>query len=218
MQSGVYVANDVQRNPSEHLVAVRTDVLSDAEHALGNLFQRIYHLTRLTRDGLGPHAERLTGAVENVERLLELLFDYVSPVEVELRSLGASKVVESLTAQIRAHAPCDVAAPDCPPVYVIADGRLLRRSFQLLGRAFARDLERASRVALEVVHDSERTEFGVYVEVAEPNQSAADANLALAVAARLIDLNGGELRHATTAAASSCRVALPNCKESHVAV
>ena len=218
MQSGAHVANDGQRNPSEHLVAVRTDVLSDAEHALGNLFQRIYHLTRLTRDGLGPHAERLTGAVENVERLLELLFDYVSPVEVELRALAAPKVVESLTALIREHALCDVTAGECPSVYVIADGRLLRRSFQLVGRAFARDLERASRVALEIRGDAERTEFGVLVEVGEPNQSAADANLALAVAARLIDLNGGELRHAIGGSSSSWRVALPTSKESHVAV
>ena len=30
---------------TEQLVAVRPDVLGDAEHALGNLFQRVYHVT-----------------------------------------------------------------------------------------------------------------------------------------------------------------------------
>jgi hypothetical protein len=217
LQSGAHGSSN-DRSPNEHLVAVRTDVLNDAEHALGNLFQRIYHLTRLTREGLGPHAERLNGAVENIERLLELLFDYVSPVDVELGPLAAAKVVESLTAQIRGQASCDVAAIECPPVQVIVDVKLLRRSLQLLGRAFGRDVERASRVVLDVTCDADRTEFGVHLEVAEPNSSAADAHLALAVAARLIELNGGELRHATDAAACAWRIALPTAKESHVAV
>jgi hypothetical protein len=219
LQSEAYVSNGGQPpSPSEQLVAVRPDVLSDAEHALGNLFQRIYHLTRLTRDALGPNAERLTSAVENVERLLELLFDYVSPVEVELRSLPASKVIESLASQLRSQGPAEVAMAECPAVYVVADAKLLRRSFQLLTRAFARDIERASGIALGVSHDVERTELGARIEVADANQSAADANLALAVAARLIDLNGGELRHAATAEALSWSVVLPSSKEDHVAV
>jgi hypothetical protein len=204
--------------PSEQLVAVRAEVLSDAEHALGNLFQRIYHLTRLTRDGLGTNGERLTSAVENVERLLELLFDYVSPVEVELRSVAAQKVVESLASQVRSQSSAEVATADCPPVYVVADARLLRRTFQLLVRAFARDLERASRIALGVSHDAERTEIGARIEVADPNQGGADANLAVAVAARLIDLNGGELRHRSTPDGVSWSVALPTGKEDHVAL
>lgn len=207
-----------QATPSEQLVAVRAEVLSDAEHALGNLFQRIYHLTRLTRDTLGPNGERLTSAVENVERLLELLFDYVSPVEVELRSVAALKVVESLASQVRSQSSAEVATPECPPVYVVADARLLRRTFQLLVRAFARDIERASRIALGVSHDAERTEIGARIEVADPNQGGADANLAVAVAARLIDLNGGELRHGANAEGVSWSVALPTSKDGHAAL
>jgi hypothetical protein len=217
--SDLYPSSAEPQNSSEHLVAIRADVLSDAEHALGNLFQRIYHLTRLTRDNLGPHAERLTGAVENVESLLELLFDYVSPVDVELRPVAAPKVFESLIAQVRPQTACELAPIECPAVYVVADSRLLRRSFQLMARAFAREFERASRVDLGVVsEDADRTEFSVRINVTDASPGAADAKLALAVAARLVDLNGGELHHAAAADALSWSIALPTSKEAHGAI
>src|ERR1044071_9824306 len=95
-------ANDEQRG-GEQLVSVRTEVLTDAEHALGNLFQRIYHVTRVAREGLGPYADRLNGTVQDLERLLELLFDYVSPVDLEMRPTSCGRVAESLAVQLRAH-------------------------------------------------------------------------------------------------------------------
>jgi hypothetical protein len=205
--------------PAEQLVAVRPDVLGDAEHALGNLFQRVYHVTRLAREGLGAHADRLTEALESIEHLLELVFDYVSPVEIELRPLGAAKVAESLAAQLRGHG-VRLETGECPPLRVLGDPRVLGRAFHLLVRAFGRDWEKASRVAFEVVHDAEaeRVQFTVRAEASEPSVTPADANLALAVAGRLIDLQGGDLITAAGAESHLCSVALAVSTENHGAV
>lgn len=203
---------------TEQLVAVRPDVLGDAEHALGNLFQRVYHVTRLTREGLGAHADRLTEALENIEQLLELVFDYVSPVEIDLRPVGAPKVLESLVAQLRNHrGAAELPTGDCPALRVLVDPRVVSRSFQLVARALGRDWERAGDLALEVAHDEEgeRIQFTVRAGVGEGGLAAADANLAFAVAGRLIDLQGGELQVSTSEGALVCSIALPVSMESH---
>jgi hypothetical protein len=214
-------AAGAEATPAEQLVAVRPDVLGDAEHALGNLFQRVYHVTRLAREGLGGHADRLTEALESIERLLELVFDYVSPVEVDLRPIGAAKVLESLASQVRSHrGAAGVSLGECPALRVVGDPRVLGRSFQLLGSALGRDWERAAQVALEVAHDAEgeRVCFMVHAGVGEAGPAAADANLAFAVAGRLIDLLGGYLQTAAAGGAFACSITLPISTESHGAV
>ena len=85
--------------PDEQLVAVRREVLSDVEHAVGNLLQRMHHVARAAKAGLGPQGERLQQTLDELERLLELLFDYVSPVEVQMRPTAAAQIAESLAAQ-----------------------------------------------------------------------------------------------------------------------
>jgi hypothetical protein len=203
---------------TEQLVAVRPDVLGDAEHALGNLFQRVYHVTRLTREGLGAHADRLTEALENIEQLLELVFDYVSPVEIELRPIGAAKALESLVAQLRHHrGAAALSTGECPALRVLVDPRALGRSFQLLARALGRDWERAEEMALEVTHDEEgeRIQFSVLASVGEGALTTADANLAFAVAGRLIDLQGGDLQAAMSEGKFVCSITLPISTENN---
>src|SRR5512143_1854526 len=51
------------------------------------------------RAEMGAHGERLDAALADLERLLDLLFGYVSPVDVELRATDAERVAESLAAQ-----------------------------------------------------------------------------------------------------------------------
>ena len=79
----------VEQRTDEQLVAVRPDVLNDVEHAVGNLLQRMHHAARSARSGSGAHGERLQTTLEELERLLELLFDYVSPVDVQVRAIDA---------------------------------------------------------------------------------------------------------------------------------
>jgi len=210
--------NSVKDRKSEYLVTLRPEVLSDAEHAFGNLFQRIHHVTRLAREGLGAQAERLTVALDDLEGLLELLFDYVSPVDLEVRPLNCGRVAESLQAHIRTHASGEFSVGVCPAVDVMADPRALSRGFHLLGKARARELRGASRIAIEVTHDRSagRAELLMSAQsgadtAVQGNGSAgrmAEENLAWEVAARLIELQGGELRQ-LSGGALTCSVALP---------
>jgi hypothetical protein len=187
----------------ERLVSLREDVLNDAEHAVGNLLQRMHHAERSARAEMGVHGERLQTALSDLERLLDLLFGYVSPVDVELRATAAEHVAESLAAQLRGQgAAVTVAA--VPAVQVLADPRALGRSFQLLAesRNWAGG---ALEVGVRCDAAAERVEFDVHGagEVAAPGPHGA---LAAAVAGRLIDLLGGELR---LEAAGGCTITLP---------
>ena len=185
----------------ERLVAVREDVLNDVEHAVGNLLQRMHHAARSSRAEMGAHGERLETALGDLERLLDLLFGYVSPVDVELRATDAERVAESLAVQLRGQG-AEVAVAAVPPVRVLADPRALGRSFQLLAESRHWD----GRFAVDVRHDAaaDRVEFAVRGG-GDPAAPAAPAVLAAAVAGRLLDLQGGEL----TQHDGGCAITLP---------
>lgn len=212
-------ARQERRVASEHLVSVHPDVLRDAEHTLGNLFQRIYHATRLSREGLGAHAERLTAAVEDLEKVVELVFDYVSPVDLELRSIPAARIAESLVSQITSRTKGTVLLGQCPSVPVLADSRHLRRCFQLLGRACERDWTAADRVSVDVGYEAaaEQVELLISSRRAATNESRHDG-LLWAVAARLIELHGGALDHTPSDTMSVCLIALPVLKDGNARI
>jgi hypothetical protein len=186
----------------ERLVAVREDVLNDVEHAVGNLLQRMHHAARSSRAEMGAHGERLQNALGDLERLLDLLFGYVSPVSVELRATDAERVAESLAAQLRGQG-VEVAVAAVPTVRVLADPRALGRSFQLLVESRHWD----GPFAVDVRHDAaaERVEFTLR-GAPEAVAPSAQGTLAAAVAGRLLDLQGGELRQHD---GGGCAVTLP---------
>jgi len=207
---GTDLGDNLQSSGSQHIVSLRAEVLNDAEHALGNLFQRMYHVTRVARDGLGPYADRMTDALGHLERLLQLVFDYVSPVEIETRPVDAARVVESLAAHIRAHGAAKIETSGCSCATVLADARRLGRSFQLLSLAFQHELGAASAISIEVVREShECVEFLLRVVASSPVGCEAESGLAWEVAARLIELQGGELSRRSGIGEYTCRVVLP---------
>lgn len=191
----------------EQLVAVRRAVLNDAEHAVGNLLQRMHHAARGAKTGLGVQGERLQGALDDLERLLDLLFDYVSPVEVQVRPTEADRVAESLVAQLRAQGVDDVTHAVAPGLRVLADTRVLSRSFLLLAQAWSCPPEVAGPVLIETIHDraGDRVHFLVQVSTAAVT---FQYGLATAVAGRLIELQGGELQ-TRPQPACACAVVLP---------
>jgi hypothetical protein len=204
-----------RRVASEHLVSVHPDVLRDAEHTLGNLFQRIYHATRLHREGLGPQADRLSAAVEDLEAVVQLIFDYVSPVDLELRAIPLSRIVESLGSAISARTKGKVLLGECPVAPVLADSRHLRRCFQLLGRACESDWAQADQVAVTVRHDAaaEQAELLITSTRAPAGNGSRADSLLWAVAARLIDLHGGALDHTPSETMNVWLIALPTAKD-----
>lgn len=205
---GTARVSDGTERSDEQLVAVRREVLNDAEHAVGNLLQRMHHAARAAKTGLGVQGERLQSALDDLEHLLDLLFDYVSPVEVQVRPLEADRVAESLAAQLRAQGVDSVTRAGAPGLQVLADSRVLSRSFLLLAQAWSGAREGGVPVAINVVRDGsgdDRVHFLV-------QESAAtlmlQAGLAMAVAGRLIELQGGEL-HARPQPACAYAVVLP---------
>ena len=193
----------------EQLVAVRRAVLNDVEHAVGNLLQRMHHAARAAKVGLGAQGERLQGTLDDLERLLELLFDYVSPVEVDVRPTDAGRIAESLAAQLRAQGVAEVRLGSAAGARVLADPRVLSRSFLLLAQACARECD-GGPASIEVVQDpaGDRVQFLVQAHGGAAVPPTAHGSLAAAVAARLIELQGGEL-HERPQPACACAVVLP---------
>jgi len=213
LQGTAQLPTEPERRGDEQLVAVRREVLNDVEHAVGNLLQRMHHAARAAQTSLGAQGERLQSALDDLERLLELLFDYVSPVEVQVRPTDATRIAESLVAQLRAQGVAEVAqgmAPGVPGLQVLADTRVLSRSFLLLAQGCARHCAGGGTVAVEIVHDQagDRVQFLVQSAGGPAAATTAHADLATAVAGRLIELQGGEL-HARPRPACVCAVVLP---------
>ncbi|MEO8604205.1 MAG: hypothetical protein ABI629_16635 [bacterium] len=192
---------------NEQLVALRTDVLNDVEHAVGNLLQRMHHVARSARAELGAQGERLHVTLDELEQLLGLFFDYVSPVELQLRATDGARVAESLAAQLRGHGAAVTVEPVAVPA-VVADARTLSRSFALLAQAGARDWD-GTAVAIAATRDASGEHVAFEVRGAQRAVVVAAAGvLATAVARRLIELQGGELRERPTATCL-CSVVLP---------
>jgi len=179
---------------AECLVAVRPDVLNDAEHAVGNFLQRLHHMSRLLGAADAQQADRLRLALGDLERLLELLFDYVLPAEVSVRATDAVIVVDSLAAQVRAQAGTEVNAGDCPAVRLSVDPKSLSRCFQLLGVACGKGWQGAGlSVEAALEPGGERLRVAVTGAPAGEVRAAAEERMAAAVAAQLIEKQGGEL-------------------------
>ncbi|MGD9764800.1 MAG: hypothetical protein AB7V27_13890 [Candidatus Binatia bacterium] len=143
---------------------------------------------------MGPHGERAEAGLEELESLLGLLFDYLSPVVAAPRPTEALAVGESLAGQMRALGARIVVGP-VPAGKVAADPRLLTRSFQLLGEAVAVQGDAAPEWRLEVLADAPggMVEYALRTDGPYPPARGRHA-LAIAVAARLIHLQGGALR------------------------
>jgi hypothetical protein len=206
------VAGKIEQHKPERLVTLQPEVLSDAEHALGNLLQRLRHAARRSAgDGFEP--ERLHGALEELEGLLELIFDYVSPVDVELRPISASRIAESLAGQVRTYSPAGVSVGRLPVVQMPLDRRLLSRSFALLGRAIGRHWQNSSGTFVGARFDEglERVEFTLRSALPNPCDGlvGGQEQLAFAVARRLIELQGGELCYSQSADQVECHIVLP---------
>lgn len=189
-------------------MAICPEVLNEAEHALGNLFQRIHHIARVAREGLGANAERMTGALANLQEILDLLFDYVTPQTLEMKPVGCDRIAESLVSNLRPFVIQDLKAGSAPAATIDADTRVLSRSLQVLAKARARELAAAQSVSVATAKDDARgaIDITLAVEGGEPIVLSGDVDLAWEVAARLIELQGGELRQ--SAVGSSLEITL----------
>jgi stage V sporulation protein SpoVS len=199
----------------ERLISLRADVLADAEHALGNLLQRMHHLTRVAPVGLGPYTERFNDNLQNIERLLELVFDYISPPSLGLRAVPCGRVAESLAVQLRAQTRIDISVGGAPAVNVLVDARALGRGFQLIIRSIEGALQKAESVSLDVFQVAdEGVELRIELRTCEVPARSAENRLAWAVGERLVELHGGEIvLRGSSPDCMICSITLPSSEE-----
>ena len=203
---------DVQgEREGEILVAVRPEVLHDAEHAVGNLLQRIHHVARVSlAGGEAEQRDRVRIALTDLEGLLELLFDYVSPVAIKARPTDAGRVASSMVSQVRAHAGDGVEMVGEANGKLMIDPRAMSRCFQLIGNSLGSVWKESPDVAVAVAAGQNGDGLAFAVNVADGGAAplSASARVGLAVAGRLIEMQGGEL-HWGGDAHGECRVVLP---------
>lgn len=192
-------------------MAICPEVLNQAEHTLGNLFQRIHHIARVAREGLGPNAERMTGALSDLQEVLDLVFDYVTPIKLERRPVGCDRVAESLAANVRALIPQVLVAETAAAATMDVDVRVLSRCFQILTKARARELGAAqsATVTTSPHPDGDTVDVAVIVQSGEPIVLGTDLDLAWEVAARLIEQQGGELNQAASGSSFTITLTFP---------
>jgi hypothetical protein len=196
----------------EALVSIRPQVLDEVEHGVGNLLQRIHHATRVSLAGCdAEQRDRVRVALSDLERLLELLFDYVSPVEIATRPTEAARVASSVIAQVRGYAGAGVEMVGAASGKLLVDPRALTRAFQLIGDSLGSVWKESSSVAVRVSAGDGGEGIVFAISAAAADGAAplgASARVGLAVASRLIEMQGGEL-HWTGEALGACRVVLP---------
>lgn len=186
-------------------------VLHDAEHAVGNLLQRIHHTARGALSGAeAEQRDRVRLALEDLERLLELVFDYVSPLEIDVRPTEATKVASSVVSQVRAHVAGTVDVVGDASGKLMVDPRSISRCMQLIGDSIGSVWKDAQAVSVSI--DRGQNGEGLEFAIAVANQNSAPlataARVGLAVAARLIEVQGGELDW-DHGGSGACKVVLP---------
>jgi hypothetical protein len=158
-------------------------------------------------------------AIRDLEGVVELVFDYVSPVDLALRPIPADRIAESLVSQISERSKGQVLLGDCPAVSVSADSRRLRRCFQLLGQACEHDWTVADRISVRVTHEpaDERVEFQISYETTSGHGGSTSESLLWAVAGRLLELHGGALLR-TPSTENACLIVLPAARDDDAGV
>ena len=192
--AGSFTATDVAERDSA-LVVVQPSVLSTVDHAVGNLFQRVYHLIRTARNGNHETLAVLEESVHELQALLELFVDYVAPTVIQSRPLPAADLLLSCRRHLEEEigsGRIDLRSAELAGVSVAADPARMARVFDLLSRALRRAVGPTGLRACAAVSGD-----GVYFEITFERLAArGDANdeVRRALAQKLIDLQGGELR------------------------
>ena len=196
-QAGEEAAAPAAQPRDGQVVVVRSEVLDNVGHVLGNLFQRIYHLVDRVGEADALTAEELRGSASRLEGFLQLFMDYVAPLPLTLQYVTYTDVAQSLArslsdafgGRVRVH----VNAPSGGEVLV--DPGRLSRVFDLLsthlqGRPGS-EQSRAIKVSMHAVGRCVR--LTVTMSSGFVTARASERELQWAVAEKLVETHGGTL-------------------------
>lgn len=173
------------------LIAVRPDVIAEAEHAFGNLLHRLHYTAQKLKSHGAEEAAVLEETVITLEDLLKLLLEYTSPLTVELRRVSAATVLRSIAGAMRCGQPSLASLVGAGQLMV--DPGRLSQAFQLMARCLPGGEEARH---LDAVVETRGHEAWLALQVATGGSLAATTGccvVAWALAQKLVDAQGGVL-------------------------
>jgi signal transduction histidine kinase len=186
------------------LVAVRPEVMGEAEHAFGNLFHRLHYLAQKLQNRGVEGAAALGGSVTDLEDLLRLVLDYVSPLAIEARLLDAETVVRGLESGLerRLGERCEEVAQ----ARVLGDGGQLSQAFAYMRRVLAE----GTHVDVKVERDV--GEGWLVLSGEEAGRTVVASGRAMipwALAQKIVEAHGGTLTEETENGGARWKLRLP---------
>jgi len=198
-------------------------VVHDLSHELGNYFHKLYYWTDCIRSGatdLGTDASPTDALDETMRRLqsfLNLALQYFEPVELAPVDMSVGDVARALESMLRGENPEALVTLRCAEG---VSGALVRIDPPRLSsglRTVARLLGGGAGSALDAAIDTskaarDRIEIVVTASGGTPDAAARRAQRVVewAVAARVLELHGGELAtNEGRSGSTSCVLTLP---------
>jgi len=183
------------------IILVRPRIVETVGHVLGNLFQRMYHLTSQARDAAPDLAEELEGNIRGLEDFLQLALDYFSPIALALQYVPGTDVAQSLARQLSETTGCPVKID----VKLLADGQLLvdpgrlARTFGLLASQLGAKTDGHATIELKAVArpPGRAMTLSVVVPHCVRLTPSSQSEMRWAVAEKFLELHGGALQETT---------------------
>ncbi|MBI4514403.1 MAG: hypothetical protein HY699_01125 [Deltaproteobacteria bacterium] len=193
------------------LVVVQPAVLATVDHTFGNIFQRLYHLIRTAASGNSGALTTLETSVRELQSLLELFVDYVAPTPMAMRCLRMSDVATSFRRHLDdgvGAGRVDVVVSETAGATVTADPACLARVFRLLAQSLCASASPAGVRAACGLSSEEGGHFEISV-VGPGSVATPLTELRWALAQKLIELQGGDLRQEVNEGGQRWTIRLP---------
>lgn len=175
------------------LVIVRPRVVENADHVLGNLFQRLYHGVERARALDGALADDLAASMHEVEDCLQLLLDYVAPFAPALEAVPVPEILASLRQRVGERLGCDVVSDAGPEGTVMVDPGRLGRAFAQMVLRLVPASASSTPARLTATVQGESVVLTVHLPEVTLAPRTSMNELRWAVADKLIEIHAGAL-------------------------
>jgi signal transduction histidine kinase len=199
--------------PGTDQALVQEKVLAEISHELGNFFHKLYYWSDYLQGEKGSRrspdvtaTQMLERTIKNFEGFIHTAFQYFHPIQLACVRMSVPELLSGLLAQLDEH----LAAPGTPRTVadrggwgddaVLVDPGRLSHALGITVRRLCQHLGAESSVEITIARAERSDGAGVEIalELRQPNGASllfqtAVAGVEWAVAARIIELHGGQL-------------------------
>jgi len=191
------------------LLRIDEAVVHDLSHELGNYFHKLSYWTDCVRSGASDleagvsPADELDRTLHRLQTFLNLALVYFEPAVADLVAVRGAEIAKAFEALLRGESPdaalevtCTAAASDAR---VQVDTRRLSTGFRTIAVLLGAGAGTVLRLEVDLVASSkggESLQLDISATGGSPEAAARRAQRVVewAVAGRMLELNGGELR------------------------